>query len=66
MRNIGLTLLWVLALITIGYFLPTAVAATRRHHNTGAILVTNIFAFLWGIPWVIALVWACTKTERTA
>jgi Superinfection immunity protein len=50
-------LLIVLAL----YFIPTIVAAIRRHQNAEAILVLNLFLGWTFIGWVLALVWACTN-----
>lgn len=50
---------WLLALITVGYMLPWAVAATRGKSNHGAIAVLDLFLGWSLIGWIIALVMAC-------
>ena len=57
-------LLVLLCLAAIVYFLPTVVAGSRGHHNSGAIFVLNLFLGWTFIGWVIALVWACTAVRR--
>jgi hypothetical protein len=47
-----------------GYFIPTAVALFRGHHNKGAIIVLNLFLGWTLIGWVVALVWACTQVRK--
>ena len=42
------------------YFLPWVIARGRKHHNSDAILVLNLFLGWTVLGWVIALVWACT------
>ena len=44
----------------IFYFLPTIVAANRKHHSTPAIFMLNLLLGWSGLFWLIALVWACT------
>lgn len=40
------------------YFIPSIIAANRKHHNSTAIFVVNLF-FGWTVlGWVAALVWA--------
>jgi hypothetical protein len=53
----GVGLIFLLAI----YMLPTLVAWFRRHRQTMAIAVLNIFLGWTGIFWVAALVWACTS-----
>ncbi|WP_250482079.1 superinfection immunity protein [Caballeronia sp. NCTM5] len=48
------------------YFIPSFVAQSRRHHNTGAILALNIFLGWTFLGWVAALVWALTATKQVA
>jgi len=55
-----LILLAVVISLTL-YFLPTLVAATRRHNNTIAICVLNLFLGWTFLGWVASLVWACTS-----
>lgn len=58
---------WVvgIALGLFMYFLPSAVAVFRKHHQAGAILVLNLLLGWTFIGWVICAVWACTATYRT-
>jgi hypothetical protein len=50
----------LLLLAAVVYFLPALVACQREHHNAGAIFVLNLLLGWMLIPWVLALVWACT------
>lgn len=48
------------------YFLPTIVAALRRHPNSGAIFAVNLFLGWTFIGWILCLVWAAsTNTNYT-
>lgn len=40
------------------YFLPTMIAAQRRHHNTLGVFLLNFFLGWSVIGWIIALIWA--------
>ena len=54
-----------IGLILLGlavYFLPTIVAIMTGKQNTLAIFILNLFLGWTLVGWVIALVWACTKT----
>jgi hypothetical protein len=42
------------------YFIPTVVAAGRKHRNAGAIVVLNVLLGWTFIGWVIAFVWSLT------
>jgi hypothetical protein len=42
-------------------FLPALVAKFRRHPNTAAIFLVNLFFGWTFIGWVIALIWACMR-----
>ena len=55
---------WVVAVITIGYFLPWAIAATRQRSNTLAIGVLNLLVGWTFIGWIAALVMA-VQSEPT-
>ena len=47
------------------FFLPTIVAAKRGHNNTVPIFLVNLLlGAVYGIGWVIALIWACTKDVK--
>jgi hypothetical protein len=55
---------WVLTVVTVGYFLPWAIAETRGTSNS---LVIGLLNFLLGwtiIGWIVALVMACTSHQR--
>jgi hypothetical protein len=47
------------------YFLPSIVALVRHRHNTGAILMLNLFLGWTCIGWVVAMVWAASSTPPT-
>lgn len=58
MDNIGLGMMIVLFLL---YFIPSMVAANRKHNNAMPIFLTNLF-FGWTIlGWLFALIWASTN-----
>lgn len=64
--------LWIIpttAMVCAGlflYFLPTTIAALRRSRHYWGILITNTLGFIWGIPWLIALVWAVLPSDSPA
>jgi len=39
-----ITIAWVITVLTLGYMLPWAIAATRRKSNSAAIALLNFFA----------------------
>lgn len=43
------------------YLLPAIIAASRKHHNAGAIFTLNLLLGWSVIGWFVALVWAMTK-----
>lgn len=45
------------------YFIPAFVAYEREHDNAAAILVLNLLLGWALIPWVIALIWAMSKSR---
>ena len=45
------------------YLVPTAVAVSRKHHNTVAIGVLNLLLGWSIVGWVVALVWAVSRSE---
>jgi hypothetical protein len=45
------------------YFLPFIVAIARKHLDSTAIFVLNLFLGWTFIGWVIALIWAVKKFE---
>jgi len=51
---------WIVALLSAGYMLPWAIAATRNKENTLAIAMIDLFLG-WSVAgWIVALVMACT------
>lgn len=57
----GILLLIICLMI---YFLPSAIAFNRAHHQAGAIFFLNLLLGWTFLCWVIAFVWACTRVER--
>ena len=45
------------------YFIPTAIAAFRGHHNTMAIFGLNLLLGWTFIGWVASLVWSLSAVE---
>jgi cytochrome b561 len=62
----ALAVAWVIAVVTFGYMLPWAVAATRGKSNSGAIAVVNLLLGWSLIGWVVALVMACGSHQVAA
>lgn len=54
---------WVTAVLTLGYMLPWAVAATRGRPNHGAIALVDLLLGWSLIGWVAALVMACQSHQ---
>ena len=59
-------LAWILTVLSLGYFLPWAIAATRGRSNAGAIGVLNLFVGWTLIGWIITLVMACSAHQPVA
>lgn len=57
---------WAVAVLTLGYMLPWAVAATRHKSNHGAIAVLNLLLGWTFIGWIVALVMACGAHQQAA
>lgn len=53
------TLAWIIAICTLGYMLPWAVAASRGKANSGAIGWLNLLLGWTMIGWIVALAMAC-------
>lgn len=49
---------WIVAICTLGYMLPWALAATRGKSNSGAIFWINLLLGWSVIGWIVALVMA--------
>ena len=46
------------------YFIPSLIAAQRKHHNTLAIFVLNLFLGWSFLGWVLSCIWACTTIQE--
>lgn len=47
------------------YLLPTIIAVSRRHLNSGAILALNLLLGWTLLGWVLALVWSLTNSATS-
>jgi hypothetical protein len=45
------------------YFIPTMIAASRKHHNIGAVAVINFFLGWTFIGWIVALAMAASAVR---
>ena len=61
--SVEATLAWVFTILTLGYLLPWAVAATRGKSNSLAIGLVNFFLGWTFIGWLVALVMACQSHQ---
>lgn len=53
----------LLIILFVLYWLPTAIALFRKHHNKWAILVLNLLLGWTVIGWIAALVWSFTSVQ---
>lgn len=60
----GLFSLFALAAVAALYFLPTIIANTRGHQNTGGVFLINLLLGWSVIGWVIALVMAAGTVQK--
>lgn len=58
-KNVQAIIAWCLTVLTLGYMLPWAVAATRGKSNAGMIGLLNLLLGWTFIGWIVALVMAC-------
>ncbi len=58
------TFLWVLlAVVTLGYLLPTTVAGIRNHKNGAGIFLLNLLLGWTILGWIAALVWSVSSQD---
>ncbi len=57
-RAASTTWAWIVALLTVGYMLPWAIAATRGARNSMQVFWVNLFFGWTFIGWLIAFVMA--------
>ena len=50
---------WIFAVMSLLYFLPWAIAASRGRPNTGGVFLVNLLVGWTLIGWIAALVMAC-------
>jgi hypothetical protein len=55
---------WIFAVVTFGYMLPWAIAATRAKSNSVAIALLNLFLGWSLIGWIVAMVMACSTEPQ--
>jgi hypothetical protein len=65
-NGVEMAFAWVFTVVTLGYFLPWAVAATRGKSNSWAIGLLNFLLGWTLIGWVVALVMACMAHQVVA
>ena len=54
----------MLAILVVGYFLPSIIASVRHHQSSLAITAVNIIFGLTFIGWCIALIWSLSGVHR--
>jgi hypothetical protein len=56
----------VLAIILVvgGYFLPSIIAKSRKHHQYSPILLINVFLGWTLLGWFVALVWSVSAVKK--
>lgn len=62
-KPVQATTAWIIAVVTLGYMLPWAVAATRGKSNAGAIGWINLLLGWSVVGWIVALVMACSSHQ---
>jgi Superinfection immunity protein/Protein of unknown function (DUF2510) len=60
---VDVTIAWILTVVSVGYMLPWAIAATRGKSNSGAVGLVNFLLGWTFIGWVAALVMACSAHQ---
>lgn len=62
-RAASATNAWIWAIVTLGYLLPWAIAASRGVRNSGSIFLINLLTGWTFIGWFVALVMACSRHQ---
>ncbi|MDF1605050.1 superinfection immunity protein [Nocardioides sp. YIM 152315] len=57
---------WIATVLTLGYMLPWAIAATRGKSNSWAVGLVNFLLGWTFVGWVVALVMACSSHQVVA
>lgn len=58
-NGVEIAIAWIFTILSLGYLLPWAIAATRGKSNSVAIALVNLFAGWTLVGWIVALVMAC-------
>ncbi len=59
-----MSIVLLVALVFMVYFLPAIVAECRGHRSAGAVFVLNLLLGWSGLFWIIALVWASNSNTH--
>lgn len=62
--TVEITLGWIFAVLTLGYMLPWAIAATRGKSNSVAVALVNLLLGWTLVGWAVALIMACTAHRQ--
>ena len=65
-KNIQAIIAWIIAVLTFGYMLPWAIAATRGKSNAGMIGILNFLLGWTLVGWIVAVVMACSAHQIAA
>ena len=57
------TMVIFMLIYVVMYFVPTIVAALRKHHQLAPIAVVNLFLGWTVIGWIIAFIWSLTSQQ---
>ena len=66
----GFSIIFTLLLLFLGiiglviYFIPTVIALKRNHINKVPIILVNILLGWSFIGWIVALIWACSNSDK--
>ena len=61
-----LTLLILLSLFLLIYFMPSLIGVLQTHHKRLAIFELNLCLGWTVVGWIASMVWACTAAKQTA
>ena len=65
-NGVEMILAWITTVLTLGYMLPWAVAATRGKSNSWAVGLVNFLLGWTFVGWVAALIMACMAHQVVA
>ncbi|MDQ2839366.1 MAG: superinfection immunity protein [Actinomycetota bacterium] len=63
-NGVEIAFAWIFTILSLGYLLPWAIAATRGKSNSVAVALVNLFAGWTLVGWIIALVMACGAHQQ--